>query len=277
MIAQARVRVVARSSATTSAPPQRAETSRRLDFADLSLGERVCLALIAEGVNHGWGIGTELAPDGELGRVWTLSRPLTYRAIEQLESKGMLRRQGPRRGGRERTLLTCTAPGRRIVAHWLDAPVEHLRDVRTELLLKLLLRRRRGLPTEPLLESQQLAFSHHIDTLATAGPGADPVDLWRRESARAVRRFLDAALAPMTQSDQTEEIPPMRLSARNQLRARVTSVAHGGVMSTVKTVLPDGQTVTAVITKESAQDLDLAPDDEVLVVIKSTEVMLAKP
>ena len=269
--------LVARGSTTTSTPPQRAESSRRLELGDLSLGERVCLALIAEGVNHGWGIGTELAPDEELGRVWTLSRPLTYRAIEQLEIKGMLRRQAPRRGGRERTLLSCTAQGRRIVGQWLDAPVEHLRDVRTELLLKLLLRRRRGLATEPLLEAQQLSFSDHIDTLVTAGPGADPVDLWRRENARAVRRFLDAALAGITPTDQPEEIPPMRLSARNQLRARVTSVAHGGVMSTVKTVLPDGQTVTAVITKDSAQDLDLAPDDEVLVVIKSTEVMLAKP
>ena len=69
----------------------------------------------------------------------------------------------------------------------------------------------------------------------------------------------------------------MRLSARNQLRARVTSVVHGGVMSTIKTVLPDGQTVTAVITRDSAHDLDLAPDDDVLVIVKSTEVMLAKP
>jgi PadR family transcriptional regulator AphA len=268
---------VPRGNAATSTPPQRAETGRRFGVGDLSLGERVCLALIDEGVNHGWGIGTEMAPDGELGRVWTLSRPLTYRAIEQLESKAMLRRQGPRRGGRERTLLSCTAQGRRIVRQWLDTPVEHLRDVRTELLLKLLLRRRRGLATEPLLEAQQLSFSDHIDTLATARPTADPVDLWRRESARAVRRFLDAALAQMTQTDETQELPLMRLSARNQLRARVTSVAHGGVMSTVRTVLPDGQTVTAVITKESAQDLDLAPDDDVLVIVKSTEVMLAKP
>ncbi|MEO5838005.1 MAG: TOBE domain-containing protein [Acidimicrobiales bacterium] len=265
-----------RGSAKTSTPPPRADTKKRLGFGDLSLGERVCLALIDEGVDHGWGIGTELASEGALGRVWTLSRPLTYRAIDQLEDKGLLRRQGSRKGGRERTLLSCTAQGRRIVAEWFDAPVEHLRDVRTELLLKLLLRRRRGLATASLLEAQQLTFSEHIDTLASAGPGADPVDLWRRESARAVRRFLDAAIAQMTQTDQPEELPLMRLSARNQLRARVTSVAHGGVMSTIKTVLPDGQTVTAVITKESAQDLDLAPDDDVLVIVKSTEVMLAK-
>ena len=262
------------TSTTTSST--RAETSRRISFGDLSLGELVCLALVDEGVNHGWGIGTELAQEGELGRVWTLSRPLTYRAIEQLEAKSLLRRKGRRRGGRERTLLSCTAMGRRVVGAWLDAPVEHLRDVRTELLLKLLLRRRRGLATESLLEAQQRTFSEQIDTLTVARPAADPVDLWRRESARAVRRFLDAALVPIATKPK-EELPLMRLSARNQLRARITSVAHGGVMSTIKTVLPDGQTITAVITKDSAQELDLAPDDEVLVIVKSTEVMLAKP
>ena len=266
-----------RGSATTPTSPPPATSPRRLGFGDLSLGERVCLALVDEGVDHGWAIGTELAPDGDLGRVWTLSRPLTYRAVEQLESKGLVRRKGPRRSGRERTQLSCTAPGRRVVAAWLDAPVEHLRDVRTELLLKLLLRRRRRLASEPLLEAQQHSFNNHIDTLTTVGSATDPVDLWRRESARAVRRFLDAALAAMTQPPRTEERPLMRLSARNQLRARVTAVVHGGVMSTIKTVLPDGQTVTAVITRESAQDLDLATDDDVLVIIKSTEVMLAKP
>lgn len=269
---------MARPSATSAAAPSpRSDTTRRLTAADLSLGERVCLALVAVGVNHGWGIGSELSPENELGRVWTLSRPLTYRALEQLEAKKLIRRQGPRRSGRERTLLSCTPHGNRVVGQWLDTPVDHLRDVRTELLLKLLLRRRRGLPTEPLLESQQRAFNDQIEALASAGPGADPVDLWRRESARAVRRFLDAALARPVAHDASEERPPMRISARNQLRARVTSVAHGGVMSTIKTVLPDGQTITAVITRESVQDLDLAPDDEVLVVVKSTEVMLAKP
>ena len=159
---------------------------------------------------------------------------------------------------------------------WLDAPVAHLRDVRTELLLKLVLRRRRGLALEPLLHTQQLAFTDHVDALSVVPRGSDPVDLWRRESARAVRRFLDAALDQVSQANPIEGQPPIRLSARNQIRARVTAVAHGGVMSTIKTVLPDGQTITAVITKESVQDLDLAPDDEVLVVIKSTEVMLAK-
>ena len=69
----------------------------------------------------------------------------------------------------------------------------------------------------------------------------------------------------------------MKLSARNQLNATVDTVTHGEVMSTVKVTLPDGQNVTAAITKDAAQDLGFAKGDAVLVVIKSTEVMLAKP
>ena len=68
----------------------------------------------------------------------------------------------------------------------------------------------------------------------------------------------------------------MQLSARNQLRAIVDSVNHGEVMSTVRVTLPDGQNITAAITKDAAQQLAFAPGDDVIVVIKATEVMLAK-
>ncbi len=68
----------------------------------------------------------------------------------------------------------------------------------------------------------------------------------------------------------------MQLSARNQLKATVDTVTHGEVMSTVRVTLPGGQHVTAAITKDAAQELAFAPGDEVMVVIKSTEVMLAK-
>ncbi len=68
----------------------------------------------------------------------------------------------------------------------------------------------------------------------------------------------------------------MQLSARNQLNAKVDTVTHGEVMSTVRVTLPDGQQITAAITKDAAEELAFATGDDVLVVIKSTEVMLAK-
>lgn len=69
----------------------------------------------------------------------------------------------------------------------------------------------------------------------------------------------------------------MKLSARNQLTATVDKVTLGEVMSTVEVSLPDGQKVTAAITKASVEDLEVAVGDEVIVIIKSTEVMIAKP
>ena len=105
-----------------------------------------------------------LAPDGELGRIWTLSRPLTYRAIDGLADKGLATRRGQCRGhGRERVALAATAAGRRTATRWLDTPVQHLRDVRTELLVKLTLRERAGLDNTELLAAQQEVFAPAID------------------------------------------------------------------------------------------------------------------
>jgi molybdopterin-binding protein len=260
------------STSSRSSSPARppASSSPARSFAEL-----VCLTLIEQGVSHGWALGTTLAPDGAVGRIWSLSRPLTYRAVDGLVDKRLVARRGEARGhGRNRMTLVPTPAGRRLSKRWLDVPVEHLRDVRTELLVKLTLRERAGLGNEQLLEAQRRQFGPAIDVLTTTHPGDDLVGLWRRESARAVRRFLDQALHPALGPVGGQ--PALRLSARNQLRATVTQVTHGEVMSTVKVVLGDGQHLTAAITKESAEELDVALGDAVVVIVKATEVMVAK-
>ncbi len=164
---------------------------------DLPLAEEVCLALIAEGPRHGWSLVRELAPDGGIGRVWSLSRPLTYRAVDGLLERGLIERRGAESGGGPtRQLLSVTAKGRRAVERWLSTPVEHLRDVRTALLLKLVLGERRGRDPRELLRSQRAAFAPHEAALRAAHRrgGADAVDRWRYESSHAVMRFLDGAL-----------------------------------------------------------------------------------
>jgi DNA-binding PadR family transcriptional regulator len=164
--------------------------------SDAALAEPVCLALVAEGPTHGWAVARLLAPAGELGRIWALSRPLTYRALDQLVDAGLVARKGSEPGqGRERTILAVTTKGRRRNRAWLEQPVDHLRDVRTGLLVKLELRRRAGLPLGPLLEAQQQVFAPIVERLAATGQDdSDLVGLWRRESAFTVDRFLTAAL-----------------------------------------------------------------------------------
>jgi molybdopterin-binding protein len=67
----------------------------------------------------------------------------------------------------------------------------------------------------------------------------------------------------------------MELSARNQLDGRVTDVKLGTIMSEV-TVDVGGQEVVAAITRGSAERLGLAEGDEVVVIVKATEVLLGK-
>lgn len=243
----------------------------------LSLADNVCLALITEGVDHGWAIGSLLADDGEIGRIWRLSRPLTYRAIDGLAARQLITRSaGGASKGRDRIKLAPTEQGRRTARAWLDEPVAHLRDVRTELLVKVTLRERAGLATAPLLEAQQRLFDPLFDTLTSGSVEDEAVDVWRRESARAVRRFLQHMLGTGRDPQSPLDKPDLMLSARNQLGAVVTAVHHGENMSTVKLILPDGQRLTAAITREAALGLDIAPGDDVVAVVKSTSVMLAK-
>lgn len=67
----------------------------------------------------------------------------------------------------------------------------------------------------------------------------------------------------------------MKLSTRNQLAGKVTDVKLGTIMSEI-TVDVGGQTIVAAITRGSAEQLALAPGDDVTVLIKATEVMLGK-
>jgi molybdopterin-binding protein len=68
----------------------------------------------------------------------------------------------------------------------------------------------------------------------------------------------------------------MKLSARNQAKGKVTSVQDGAVATVVKVEVRGPLLVTSMITKEASQDLKLKQGDEVSVIIKSTEVIIAK-
>src|SRR3954470_19953655 len=107
---------------------------------DLSTGEWAVLALVSEAGTHGFAIARALAPGGEVGRIWAMRRPLVYRTVDVLSAHGLLRAAGtePSDVGPRRTLLDATPAGRGRIAEWLTTPVEHVRDARADLMLKLL-------------------------------------------------------------------------------------------------------------------------------------------
>ena len=66
----------------------------------------------------------------------------------------------------------------------------------------------------------------------------------------------------------------MELSARNQLKGTVKAVKSGAVMAEIEVQVNPGS-VTAAITDSSRERLGLKEGDQVSVIIKATEVMIA--
>jgi molybdate transport system regulatory protein len=66
-----------------------------------------------------------------------------------------------------------------------------------------------------------------------------------------------------------------RLTTRNQIPGKVTNVQTGNVMAEV-TIDAKGNELVAAVTKGSVERLGLAAGDDVVALIKATEVMVAK-
>ena len=66
----------------------------------------------------------------------------------------------------------------------------------------------------------------------------------------------------------------MKISARNILRGTIHSIVKGPVNTEVTIMLPGGDSIVSVITKTSAESLDLKVGKEVYAVIKATNVMI---
>jgi PadR family transcriptional regulator AphA len=167
---------------------------------NLAPGEWAVLALLCERPTHGWAIARQLSPSGELGSIWSLGRPLVYRSIEILASRDLIVPAGNEPGARgpNRTIFRATPAGHAAIAEWLAEPVEHVREGRSLLLLKLVFARRNCVDPRPMLVAQHESIASAIDALesrARASQGTDAILVqFRLETSRAVQRFIEGVL-----------------------------------------------------------------------------------
>ena len=166
----------------------------------LSLTEWLVLSLGCEGPTHGFALARLLESRGELGQVWRVPKPVIYRGLARLEQLDLVHVVGEQSTslGPVRSVVEATLDGRQAAAAWLVMPVRHIRDVRSELMVKLALLDRSGADPQPLLTAQreQLApiAGALADRLGTAAGFDRTLALWRYETVSAALRFLDAAL-----------------------------------------------------------------------------------
>lgn len=68
----------------------------------------------------------------------------------------------------------------------------------------------------------------------------------------------------------------MKISARNVIKGKIVEVKKGAVAAQVKVDIGGGNMLTSMITVDAVEDLSLDKGQEVSVVIKASEVMLAR-
>jgi PadR family transcriptional regulator AphA len=190
-----------------------------MDAARLSLTEYAVLGLLAEGPSHGFAVARDLEADGAIGRVLTVRRSLAYRAIDRLVAEGFARPTRVEAGdaGPQRQVHRVTPAGRRVLNAWLGRPVPHLRDLRLEFRLKLVLLQRRGDSPLELIRAQRKELSPAFaSSRRSTRRAVDDVDLWRWHSTAAIAAYLDDVEARHSRSVHAEGARALHRSRRSR-------------------------------------------------------------
>ncbi len=66
----------------------------------------------------------------------------------------------------------------------------------------------------------------------------------------------------------------MKISARNDLKGTIKSINFGPISASLVVEIAPGIEIASVITKESAEHLELAPGKEVHAIVKASSVMI---
>lgn len=168
--------------------------------SDLLVGEWAVLALLCEGPRHGYAIATLMGPDGEIGRVWSLRRPMTYRTLTALGKLKLIVVDSVEPGttAPTRRVFRATPEAQERVAAWLEQPEEHVRDLRSLLLLKVHFLRRRDRSVADLLHAQREVLLRQERSLVERRQIDDELGRmlarWRWAMTDAALRFVDVML-----------------------------------------------------------------------------------
>ncbi|EIZ79692.1 hypothetical protein WSK_1772 [Novosphingobium sp. Rr 2-17] len=68
----------------------------------------------------------------------------------------------------------------------------------------------------------------------------------------------------------------MKISARNQISGTVAAITKGAVNGQVKVDIGGGNVMTSSITEEAIAELGLAVGDKVTVIVKASDLLIAK-
>jgi len=107
------------------------------------------------------------------------------------------------------------------------------------------------------------------------GGGGAVLTEYGRDLLQDYRR-MESYVGGLLEDEEYWEAVGLKISARNRLRGKVQSVEKGVITAKVKVRIEEPVVITAIISKEAVEELDIKPGNQVEAVVKATEVMIAK-
>jgi molybdate transport system regulatory protein len=89
-------------------------------------------------------------------------------------------------------------------------------------------------------------------------------------------RRVEGYLGEVLSDAEYWEVLGLKISARNRLKGKVVAVEKDGIVAKVKVEIKVPAVVTALISREAVEELEIKVGDKVEAVVKATEVMIAK-
>ncbi|MFN8523250.1 MAG: PadR family transcriptional regulator [Chloroflexota bacterium] len=163
---------------------------------ELLAADYAILGLLLLAPRHGYDLLPYFSRGGELGLVCTLGTPRLYAVLHSLEEMGLVRSEpAPPSGGPPRKVVSLTPSGEMAFRGWLDEPIQRLRQIRQDFLLKLYFSRQiSGHDTAGLITRQAAACREVADALR-ASAQAEPDDSFSRLVYQSRLATADATLA----------------------------------------------------------------------------------
>jgi len=87
---------------------------------------------------------------------------------------------------------------------------------------------------------------------------------------------MESYVSGLLEDEEYWEAVGLKISARNRLRGTVQDVEKGVITAKVKVKIDAPVIITAIISKEAVEELDIKQGEKVEAVVKATEVMIAK-
>lgn len=154
-------------------------------------GEYVVLSLLALRPMHGYEMTCFITDEG-LSDVCPVEQSTLYTYLRNIEARGLVEWAEERVGLRPpRKTYSLTPEGRRVIHEWLRLPVDRMREVRLEFLIKLFFLQRLDLAAfKQLLAGQIAACEEYLVHLAERDHPSD----FSRLVARSKRSAAEATL-----------------------------------------------------------------------------------